>query len=250
MKTPKRDSIFIAIFARIWALWGMISFVATFLIIFIPTMITYLIPNPKGQAIFINLSRIWINVWLTLVGCSFTVKGKENVPKGETFIFTCNHNTLLDVPITCPYIPGANRTIAKKSFTKIPLFGWFYAKGSVLIDRNSDASRRKSYEDMKATLAEKMHMCIYPEGTRNRTNLPIKKFYDGAFKLAVNTKTAIVPTLLFNTKKAMPNNKVFYFLPHKLSIHFLPPVSVQGLNSDELKDKVFSIMTNYYTANQ
>jgi 1-acyl-sn-glycerol-3-phosphate acyltransferase len=250
MQTQQKDSILKSLFARVWALWALISFAGTFLIIFLPTMVTYLIPNPKGQAIFINLSRIWMNVWLTLVGCSFSIKGQENVPKGQTFIFTCNHNTLLDIPITCPYIPGANRTIAKKSFAKIPLFGWFYAKGSVLIDRNSNASRIKSYEDMKATLEEKMHMCIYPEGTRNRTKEPLKKFYDGAFKLAVNTNTSIVPTLLFNTNKAMPNNKFFYFLPHKLSIHFLPPVSTEGLKSDELKDKVFQIMTNYYTANQ
>jgi 1-acyl-sn-glycerol-3-phosphate acyltransferase len=146
----------------------------------------------------------------------------------------------------CPYIPGANRTIAKKSFSRIPIFGWFYAKGSVLVDRNDDASRRKSYDAMKKTLDEKMHMCIYPEGTRNRTKEPLKRFFDGAFKLAVNTKTAVVPTLLFNTNKALPNNKSFYFLPHKLEIHFLPPVSTDDLKSDELKDKVFNIMTQYY----
>lgn len=246
MRKPSKDNLFISIFARIWALWAIISFIATFLIIFIPTMITYAIPNPIGQYIFIKISRVWMNVWLILVGCPLTIKGEENVPKGGTYIFTCNHNTLLDVPVTCPYIPGANRTIAKKSFAKIPLFGWFYAKGSVLIDRNDDASRRKSYDAMKKTLDEKMHMCIYPEGTRNRTKEPLKRFFDGAFKLAVNTNTAIVPTLLFNTNKALPNNKTFYFLPHKLEIHFLAPVSTDGLKADEMKDKIFNIMTQYY----
>jgi 1-acyl-sn-glycerol-3-phosphate acyltransferase len=250
MKTRKKESIFISIFARVWAFWAALSFVATFFIIFIPTMITYAIPNPKGQYIFIKISRVWMNIWLTLVGCPLSIKGEENVPKGGTYIFTCNHNTLLDPPVTCPYLPGANRTIAKKSFTKIPLFGWFYAKGSVLVDRDSNASRIKSYEYMKNTLAEKMHMCIYPEGTRNKSNQPLKKFYDGAFKLAVNTKTSIIPTLLFNTNKAMPNNRTFYFLPHKLEIHFLPPVSTDGLTADELKDKVFEIMYNYYESHQ
>lgn len=246
MKTNKKENIFITIFARIWAFWAIITFITTFLLIFIPSMITYAIPNPIGQYIFIKISRVWMNVWLFLVGCPLTIKGEQYVPKGGTYIFTCNHNTLLDIPITCPYLPGANRTIAKKSFAKIPLFGWFYAKGSVLVDRNDDASRRKSYDAMKKTLQEKMHMCIYPEGTRNRTKEPLKKFFDGAFKLAVNTETAVVPTLLFNTNKALPNNKTFYFLPHKLEIHFLPPVSHEGLKADEMKDKVFSIMKKYY----
>lgn len=250
MSKQKKENIFISIFARIWALWAAVSFIGTFLIIFIPSMIPYAIPNPKGQYIFIKISRVWMNIWLTLVGCPLSIKGEKNVPKGQTFIFTCNHNTLLDVPVTCPYIPGANRTIAKKSFTKVPLFGWFYAKGSVLVDRDSTASRIKSFEDMKATLAEKMHMCIYPEGTRNRTKEPLKKFYDGAFKLAVNTNTAVIPTLLFNTNKAMPNNRAFYFLPYKLEIHFLPPVSPEGLTADELKNKVFEIMYYYYQSHQ
>lgn len=250
MSKQKKENIFISIFARIWALWAAVSFIGTFLIIFIPSMIPYAIPNPKGQYVFIKISRVWMNIWLTLVGCPLKIKGEKNVPKGQTFIFTCNHNTLLDVPITCPYIPGANRTIAKKSFTKVPLFGWFYAKGSVLVDRDSTASRIKSFEDMKATLAEKMHMCIYPEGTRNRTKEPLKKFYDGAFKLAVNTGTSVIPTLLFNTNKAMPNNRSFYFLPYKLEIHFLPPVSPEGLTADELKNKVFEIMYNYYQSHQ
>ncbi|HKO79966.1 MAG TPA: lysophospholipid acyltransferase family protein, partial [Chitinophagaceae bacterium] len=234
------------IFGRIWAIWGIISFAITFLIIFIPSMLTYLMPDPKGSVIFIKIARLWMNVWLRLVGCPVKVTGKNNFEKGKAYIVTSNHNSLMDVPLTSPYIPGANKTIAKKSFAKIPLFGWFYSKGSVLVDRNSDASRRKSFEDMRQVLKKGMHMCIYPEGTRNRTNEPLKKFYDGAFKLAVETKTAIIPTLIFNTKKALPVNKSFYFLPHKLEMHFLPPVAPDSYSVEQLKEKVFAIMKAYY----
>ena len=236
------------IFARIWAVWGIVSFAATFLIVFIPSMLTYLLPDPKGSVLFIKIARLWMNVWLRLVGCPVTVIGKNNFAKGTAYIVTCNHNSLMDVPLTSPYIPGANKTIAKKSFAKIPLFGWFYTKGSVLVDRNSDASRRKSFEDMKRVLKQGIHMCIYPEGTRNRTGEPLKKFYDGAFKLAVETKTAVIPTLIFNTKKALPINKSFYFLPHKLEMHFLEPVTPGTNTVDQLKEKVFAIMKDYYTS--
>ena len=106
--------IFKNIFGRIWAVWGIISFVATFLIVFIPSMIMYLVPEPKGTDIFIRLARIWMRVWLTLVGCPVTISGKKNFAKGETYIVTFNHNSLLDVPLSCPFVPGANKTIAKK----------------------------------------------------------------------------------------------------------------------------------------
>jgi 1-acyl-sn-glycerol-3-phosphate acyltransferase len=237
------------VFARIWAIWGMLSFLATFLIIFIPSMLTYLIKGNKGQYVFIIISKIWMRTWLALIGCSFKVKGLENFRKNTPYIITVNHNTLLDVPVTCPFIPGANKTIAKKSFTKIPLFGSFYRRGAVLVDRNDAKSRVESFNAMKQVLAKKMMMCIYPEGTRNRTKEQLKVFYDGAFKLALETQTAIIPALLFNTNKAMPNNKVLYLLPTKLEMHFLPPVLPEEITSKELKDKVFDIMTKYYSDN-
>lgn len=236
------------IFARIWAVWGLISFAATFLLFFLPSMATYLIPNPRGQAIFLRIAAIWMRVWLTLIGCTLKVRGKEHFKKGVAYIVTCNHNSFMDVPLSCPFIPGANRTIAKKSFTKVPIFGWYYAKGSVLVDRKSEQSRRKSFEMMMQTLREGMHMSIYPEGTRNRTNEPLKKFYDGAFKLSVASGAPIIPSVIFNTKKILPPNKPMYLIPGPMEIHFLEPIEPTNLSSDELKDKVFEVMKNYYQA--
>lgn len=238
------------IFGRIWALWGIVTFVGTFLIILIPSMLTYMWPQPQGQALFIKIAKLWMNVWLTLVGCPVSVKGKHHFADGKTYIVTCNHNTLMDVPVTCPYIPGANKTIAKKSFAKIPLFGLFYTRGSILVDRSSDASRRKSVQDMKQTLAKGMHVCIYPEGTRNRTKEPLKTFYDGAFKLSIDTGVPIIPCLLFNTNKALPLQQFFYLMPHRLEMHFLPPINPAGMDAKEMKEKVFEIMWDYYVSHQ
>ncbi len=238
--------IFREIFGRIWALWGLISFIVTFLVIFIPSMITYLIPDPKGQYIFIRISKIWMIVWLHLVGCPLRIIGRNNFKKNTAYIVTCNHNSMLDVPISCPFIPGANKTIAKKSFVKVPLFGWFYRKGAVLVDRKNEVSRRRSFEEMKRVLSLNMHMSVYPEGTRNRSDEPLKKFHDGAFKLAVSTGNAIIPAVILYSKKALPINKKFYFWPHRLEMHFLDAVPVNGQTSEQLKEKVFGIMKEYY----
>jgi 1-acyl-sn-glycerol-3-phosphate acyltransferase len=236
------------IFARLWALWGLLTFVITFLIILGPSMISHLFKNEKkGQTFFIRVSKIWMNIWLNLVGCPVKIKGKENFKPGKAYIVTFNHNSLLDVPLSAPFIPGPNKTIAKTSFAKIPLFGWFYKRGAVLVDRKSDISRRRSFDEMKRVLSGGIHMCIYPEGTRNRTNEPLKKFYDGAFKLAIAAETDIIPAVIFNTKKALPVNKTFYFIPHKLEMHFLEPIEVAKYKiAEELKDKTFTVMTAYY----
>lgn len=238
------------IFARLWALWGLIVFVVTFLIIFIPSMISYLIPDPKGQGFFMWVSRIWMNVWLFLVGCNVKVTGRRNFEKNENYIVVFNHNALLDVPLSAPYVPGANKTIAKASFVKVPLFGWFYKKGAVLVKRTDERSRRKSFEDMKEVLAKGMHMCIYPEGTRNRTGNSLKPFYDGAFRLAVSANKKIIPCIITGTKKAMPIDKTFYLLPTPLEMHFLPPVSPDEKSVNELKAEIFTIMKREFEARE
>lgn len=202
--------------------------------------------DPKGQKYFIAVSKIWMNVWLFLIGCPVKVSGKENFKSGTAYIVVFNHNALLDVPLSAPFVPGPNKTIAKASFAKIPVFGSFYKKGSILVDRNNERSRSKSFDTMKKILSKGMHVCIYPEGTRNRSSEPIKTFYDGAFRLAVATKKEIIPCVIIGTKKAMPINKKFFLLPVRLKMHFLPAVSSADLSVKDLKEKVFDAMLKDY----
>jgi 1-acyl-sn-glycerol-3-phosphate acyltransferase len=244
--TNKVVDFLYTMFGRLWALWGFVSFVVSFLIIFLPSMVAYLIPGKKGQDYFIWVSRCWMQSWLYLVGCPVKVRGKENFKKGETYVIVYNHNALIDVPLSAPFVPGANKTIAKSSFAKVPIFGWFYKRGSVLVDRKNDQSRRKSLDMMRSVLQQNIHMCIYPEGTRNRTDQPLKPFYDGAFKLAIDAKKEVMPCIIFGTKEAMPISKGFYFIPKRLEIHFLPTVSFTDSTPSALKDKVFDIMKDYY----
>ena len=235
------------IFARIWALWALISFLITFLIIFLPSMLSHLFKDEKkGQAFFINVSKWWMKIWLPLIGCPVKVKGQENFIANKNYVVVFNHNALLDVPLSAPYAPGANKTIAKDSFAKVPIFGWFYKRGSVLVNRKDERSRIKSYDEMKKVLAMGIHMCLYPEGTRNRTAEPLKQFYDGAFKLAVDAKKEIIPCIITGTKKAMPINKFFYLLPTRLQMHFLPAISSENIEVKDLKEKVFTVMKDYY----
>lgn len=238
--------IFKNIFGRVWAFWGLLSFLITFLIVLLPSMLTHLIKDPKGQKYFIAIAKLWMDVWLFLIGCPVKVSGKENFKKNTAYVVVFNHNAFLDVPVSAPYVPGANKTIAKASFAKIPLFGSFYKKGSVLVDRKDEKSRSKSFEAMKKVLATGMHMSIYPEGTRNRTTEPLKSFHDGAFRLAIATNKDIIPGVITGTKKAMPINKSFFLLPTRLKMHFLPVISSEGVTIQHLKETTFNIMLKEY----
>jgi 1-acyl-sn-glycerol-3-phosphate acyltransferase len=236
------------ILAGILATWSIFWFSTTMLLFYIPFLSIYLFfKEPRRTHLFIKASRWWMATYFPLVGCPLRIKGKEHFAKGENYIVVCNHNSFIDVPVSSPGIPGGNKTIAKSEMAKIPLFGLVYRMGSVLVDRKSESSRRDSFNKMKGVLQMGLHMCIYPEGSRNKTEEPLKPFHDGAFKLAIETKKAIIPTLLFNTKKILPAYKKFYFWPKPLMMHFLEPIAItEDYTVEQLKQKVFEVMKAYY----
>ena len=234
------------ILGRIFALWALLWFVISMLLVFIPILIIGLWRDPKRTKLLCQLFRIWIDFFFFITGLRLKIKGKKFFKKGETYIVVCNHNTMLDVPVSTPYIPGGNKTIAKIEMSRIPLFGIIYKLGSVLVDRKNEESRKVSYIKMKEVLDNGLHMCIYPEGTRNRTNEPLQRFHNGAFSLAVETGHSILPAILLNTKKVLPNNKTFYFWPGKIEMHFLPPITPSSQNVEQLKEKVFDLMKDHY----
>jgi 1-acyl-sn-glycerol-3-phosphate acyltransferase len=233
---------------RLFAVWAIIVFTVSLLIFLVPFLLfCYYLPDPKKTHRFIVQSRVWMSIYLFLIGCPLRTRGKEHFAQGQNYIVVCNHNSLMDVPISTPFISGGNKTIAKIEMAKIPLFGLIYRTGSILVDRKSEKSRKDSYTSMKKVLAMGLHMCIYPEGTRNKTDQPLKSFHDGAFRLALDTRKAILPGIIFNTRSVLPASKPFYLMPHPLYIHFLAPIPVEPTDTVEtLKNRVHEIMADYY----
>jgi 1-acyl-sn-glycerol-3-phosphate acyltransferase len=233
------------ILGRIFAVWAMLAFVGSMLLVYI--LITGLWPEPRKTILFIGISRFWMKIFFTLSGVRRIFKGKEHFKKDENYIVVCNHNSFMDVPLSSPGIPGkGNKTIAKVEMAKIPLFGIMYRRGSILVDRKSDESRKSSFTKMKQVLAMGLHMCIYPEGTRNKTNEPMQRFHDGAFKLSIDSGCSVLPAVIFHSRKVLPPGKKIFFWPHKVEMHFLPAILPNGLNVEQLKEKVFVTMKEYY----
>ena len=226
---------------RIFALWAAIVFAGSLLIVVIPIWLTGLMKEPKKTITVFYIFRAWMTFFFVFTGVRRIITGRNHFKKGENYVVVCNHNSFMDVPLSSPGIPGTNKTIAKKEMTKIPIFGIAYTRGSVLVDRKSEESRRNSYLKMKEVLAMGMHMCIYPEGTRNKSGEPLQKFHDGAFKLAVETGKPMIPAVIFHTTKVLPR-KPFFFWPRPVEMHFLPAVPSAGKTVQQLKEEVFEIM--------
>lgn len=193
-----------------------------------------------------------MSFFLPLVGCVVIRKGKKNLQKDKNYVVVINHNSLADIPVSSPWIPGPNKTLAKIEMSRIPIFGVIYKAGSILLNRAKGESRRESFAKMQETLDMGINLCLYPEGTRNKTDKPLQPFYDGAFITAIRAQKPIAPALIFNTGKILPHNKKLWARPMPIHIHFLEPISTEGLTLDDtamLKERVHRIMENYYVSN-
>ncbi|MDI9358358.1 MAG: lysophospholipid acyltransferase family protein [Phycisphaerales bacterium] len=190
-----------------------------------------------------------MSCFLTLSGCRMKVYGKENIKKDVQYIIAFNHNSFMDVMFGLPFLPIIKGTkfLSKKSMMLVPFLNIIFASGAVLIDRKSKESRNTSIVKMKYILENyKLSMAIYPEGSRNRTDVPLTKFYNGAFTIAVETKLQILPVLLFNTTEPFPPDKFFYLWPANMEMHILPPHDPYNIDVEQLRDNVFHTMYTYY----
>jgi 1-acyl-sn-glycerol-3-phosphate acyltransferase len=231
---------------RILAFWALFVFASTMFLFIWFYLACFFLQEPNKTKWHRTISRIWMGLFLTLSGLRFSVTGKHHFNKIGPAIVICNHNSLIDVPLSTPFLPRANKTIAKKSFIYVPIFGWIYQFGSVIVDRKNDHSRKTSFDNMKRVLDSGLDMLIYPEGTRNKTSEPLKSFYDGAFKLAVDTQKPIIPVVILNTKKILPAYPIMCFKPGKIQMDILAPISCEGHTVQSLKQLAFDTMSAHY----
>lgn len=236
------------ILGHIYFVCGMILFVITMLIVVIPIWLISLLPEPARARSLHPVFRLWMGIFMPLVGCPIIRKGKKNFKKGQEYVVVVNHNSLVDIPVSSPWIPGPNKTLAKAEMARIPIFGLIYKTGSILVDRKKENSRRESFNKMQETLNMGTHLCLYPEGTRNKTGESLQPFFDGAFITAIRAQKPIMPGVIFNTGKILPHNKKLWARPMPIYFHFLEPIATEGLTLSDtamLKEKVFNIMQQH-----
>ena len=86
---------------------------------------------------------------------------------------------------------------------------------------------------------------VFPEGTFNMGTSPLKEFYDGAFRIAIETKTPIKPVLFLDAYRRMPYESIFRMTPGISRILYLAEIPVEGYTSADagrLRDEVYRIM--------
>ncbi len=127
----------------------------------------------------------------------------------------------------------------------IPLFGFIYKRAIVTVDRGDASKKAKSVRILTSVVKKNISILMFPEGTFNETTNPLKDFYDGAFRIAIETQTPVKPILFLDAFDRMHYSSVLTLTPGRSRAVFLAEVSVEGLTLKDVKmlrDKVYNIM--------
>lgn len=231
------------IFSKIYILWVLIVF-SVFMIILLPVFIIPILIGQKYGYIAYGGLAVWAWIFSKLTFIRYEIKGNENVNRKQSYIYTCNHTSFLDAPGLALAVPNQFRPLAKKELKKIPVFGLIIRVVTIIVDRSSPESRRASVNKLTYLLKKGLSILIFPEGTQNRTKERLQPFYDGAFRIAIETQTEILPMVIINAGKLMPPS-TFKIKPGKIKVVFGKPVSAEGLTLKQikqLKEEVYNQM--------
>lgn len=197
----------------------------------------------KARSIIWFIVHYWAKGWLRFVGMGMSVTG--SFPKGQKFVIVANHISYIDAVNLYAAVPDYFRTLGKKEMIRVPLFGFVYKQLAILVDRSSPYSRAKSMRLMWRQIKRECSIAVFPEGTLNETGETLKSFYDGAFRLAIQTQTPILPILFPDTVHRWHFSGWWKLWPGKNRAVFLQPISVEGLSLKdvpELREQVKAIM--------
>ena len=233
---------------------GFIVFTVFLLLIFPLVVVASFFGKIKGVNFIYDLCRSWAGVVLFALGISHRVIYEAPHDPKKTCVFVFNHISYLDIPLLMRSLPGQHiRVLGKAEMAKIPIFGFLYRQAVVLVERDNPANRAKSVIKLKAVLKKRISIVISPEGTFNMTGQPLKEFYDGAFKVAIETQTPIRPVLFLDAYDRMNYHSIFSINPGRSRAIYLHEVSVDGLTLDDvpaLKKQVYDLMEQKLIAYQ
>jgi 1-acyl-sn-glycerol-3-phosphate acyltransferase len=232
-------------FRILYFLYASLAFIVIMLLVTPFVLVGSLFGKIKGGNFVYRVCSFWGDAWFLLIGIRHRNIYQVSHNKDEQYIFVANHISYLDAPIIVKTLRQRVRVLGKIEMAKVPVFGYIYRNAVVTVDRSSAENRARSVRVLKSIIKRGISIFIFPEGTFNETHQPVKDFFDGAFRIAIETQTPIKPILFLDAYSRQHYKSVLSLNPGRSRSVFLAPVPVAGLTHADLpvlKQRVFTMM--------
>lgn len=240
------------IFWTLWRIW-FYMWMGIPILIMLPFLLVSIL-REKWYPNFFIMARIWAKSILFASGFYYKVEKEQQLEKGKSYMFVANHTSMADIMLMLASVKHPFVFVGKVELVKIPLFGFFYKRTCILVDRKSSRSKMEVFESAQKRIKEGLSICIFPEGgVPHDESILLDDFKDGAFRLAIEHQIPIVPITFADNKERFS----YTFLsgsPGLMRVKIHAPVETAGKTIEnkkdirEVKEEVHSIIVNQLAA--
>lgn len=184
----------------VYRIWFYVLVIAPIIILFPVLLIS--ISKESWYKHFFKLARFWSKFILIGMGFRWKILNKQPLEKGKSYMFIANHTSMIDIMLMLVSVKSNPFVfVGKKELAKLPLFGFFYKRTCILVDRNDPKSRQGVFIRAQRRLQSGLSICIFPEGKVPEEHIVLDEFKDGAFRLAIKHRIPLVPFVFLDNKK-------------------------------------------------
>jgi 1-acyl-sn-glycerol-3-phosphate acyltransferase len=177
-------------------------------------------------------ARAWSWLILKTTGVTVDVTGLERVPRGQSYVFASNHQSIYDIPVLFWTLDFELRILAKASLGAFPFLGWHLARtGHVLVDRRNPGA--DLFRQVRTLMQSGYSLFVFPEGTRSLDGT-LARFRAGTFMMAIEAGLPIVPVAIDGSRFVMPKNQLTTS-PGHVRVEVLDPIQTSGRKPEEAR---------------
>ncbi|MCB0446848.1 MAG: 1-acyl-sn-glycerol-3-phosphate acyltransferase [Gelidibacter sp.] len=224
--------IFKYIFWLLYRIWFYIL-VALPIILLFPLLIISILKE-EWYPFFFKLARLWAKIILIGMGFRWMIQREQTPERSKSYMFIANHTSMTDIMLMLVSVKNPFVFVGKMELAKIPLFGFFYKRTCILVDRSSEKSRKGVFLRAQKRLKQGLSICIFPEGGVPEEHILLDEFKDGAFRLAINHQIPIVPMTFADNKKRF-SYTFFSGGPGRMRVKIHKFINTEGLAIKDTK---------------
>lgn len=235
----------------VWRVWFYLLMIVTILVMFPLLLVST--SSSRFYNVYFFLARTWGKIVLYGMGFYPSVVAEERIDKKNSYMFIANHTSMTDIMLMLTVIKNPFVFVGKKELARIPIFGFFYEKTSIMVDRSSAKSGQQAFKEAQKRLKQGMSICIFPEGAVPEAEVFLDKFKNGAFRLAIEHKIPIVPITFADNKERLPYKDLFSGNSGKMRVkihRFIPTTSLTLDDIQHLKDEARKVIYDQLLAFQ
>jgi 1-acyl-sn-glycerol-3-phosphate acyltransferase len=231
------------IFWLAWRVWFYIVMAIPILVMF-PFLVASILTE-NGYPYFFKMARIWAKCILFGMGFYYKVGKKQALENDKNYVIIANHTSMLDIMLMLAVVKKPFVFVGKKELSKIPLFGFFYKRTCILVDRDSSRSRGEVFKRAQKRINQGLSICIFPEGkVPDDQSIVLDEFKSGAFRLAIDHQLTLVP-IVFPDNKKRYSYTVFSGSPGVLWVSILPFIETKNKtksDANEIRERSWNLI--------